>query len=144
MFEVNAVLNKDLIEKLDNDEHIFWRFQNPDWTISGDHEESWGMIYGSRDEAIETYMDDMECDYDEAEENAILPGKSCMPTFEEIMHFTSSFDNDFVLLAFYGKDTRYTGHDDEYVAVFYEPVSIFTFEDSIAYAKKNLKSWGVL
>lgn len=141
MYRVDAVLNKEIIEKFDNDDYTFWRFQDPKFEISGEYEESWGMIYGSREEAIESYMEDNECDYDEAEENAILPGKSCMKTFDEIMDFHNQFFKGYVLMAFHGKDTRVTGHDDEYVATFYEPIAIFSTDDAKTYALENLDSW---
>lgn len=137
-YEPNAKLTEELIEKLDNDPNIFWRFQGADWEISGEHEESWGMIYSSREEAIQDWMDNMECSYEEAEAEAILPGKSCMPTFKETISFYSRFDSDFVLMAFEGSDTGATGHDDEYVATFYEPVAIFSYDDAIKYAEMHI------
>lgn len=137
-YEPNAKLTEKLIEKLDNDPNIFWRFQGADWEISGEHEESWGMIYSSREEAIQDWMDNMECSYEEAEAEAILPGKSCMPTFKETISFYSRFDSDFVLMAFEGSDTGATGHDGEYVATFYEPVAIFSYDDAIKYAETHI------
>lgn len=138
MYEVNAKLTKELIEKFDNDDSIFWRFQDPNFEITGEFEESWGMIYSSREEAIEEYMNDNDCDYDEAEDSAILPGKSCTETFEGIMKFYGSFFlGGYVLMAFSGFDTRAAGHDDESVATFHEPVAIFSIEDVDQYTEEN-------
>ena len=116
------------IEKFDNDKNVFYRFQNPDFEVG---EESWGMIYNTREEAIEAYMEENDCSYEEAEEYAILPGKSCMPTFEGILNFASSFDDDFVLLIFKGEDTRYTGHDDEYVARYDETITTLSMDEVV-------------
>lgn len=136
-YKPNSKLSEEIIERFDNDDFIFWRFQCKDWEITGDYEESFGMIYDNREEAIEDYMYEHECSYEEAEEYAILPGKSCMPTFIGIMDFYKAFDKDFVLMAFEGSDTGITGHDGEYVAEFYEPVAIFSYEDAIEYATKT-------
>ena len=114
------------IEKFDNDKNVFYRFQNPNFEVG---EESWGMIYNTREEAIEACMEENDCSYEEAEEYAILPGKSCMPTFEGIMNFASSFDDDYVLLIFRGEDTRCTGHDEEYVARYDETIAELTMSE---------------
>lgn len=114
------------IKKWDEDDHVFYRYQCKDWEVG---EESWGMIYNNREEAIEDYMDMLECSYEEAEEEAILPGKSCMPTFKEILNFSQEFGEDFYLLVFEGADTRVTGHDGEYVANFYEEIDRIEWND---------------
>ena len=116
------------IEKFDNDKNVFYRFQNPNFEVG---EESWGMIYNTREEAIEACMEENDCSYEEAEEYAILPGKSCMPTFEGILNFASQFDDDYVLLIFKGEDTRYTGHDDEYVARYDETITTLSMDEVV-------------
>ena len=114
------------IEKFDNDENVFYRFQNPDFEVGT---ESWGMIYNTREEAIEACMEENDCSYEEAEEYAILPGKSCMPTFESILDFARWYDDDYVLLIFRGVDTRYTGHNEEYVARYDETIVELTMSE---------------
>ena len=119
------------IEKFDNDKNVFYRFQNPNFEVG---EESWGMIYNTREEAIEACMEENECSYEEAEDYAILPGKSCMPTFEGILNFASSFDDDYVLLIVAGEDTRYTGHDDEYVARYDSTITTLSMDEVVELA----------
>ena len=119
---------KKMIEEYDNNENVFYRFQCRDWEIGA---ESWGMIYSTREEAIEAWMEENECDYEEAEEAAILPGKSCMDTFENIMTFSSQFDYDCDLLVFHGHDTYVTGHDGEYVAEFIEEIARISMDEAV-------------
>lgn len=127
-------VTEGLINKLDNDRNVFYRFQDKSFDIDADHSESWGMIYSTRQDAIEDYMSDYDCDEEEAEENAILPGKSCMTTLQEIWKWSGEFDSkNFVLLAFYGTDTYAEGHDGEYVAEFNEAAAIFDIDDVYGY-----------
>ena len=118
----------DDINKWDDDPGIFYRWQNPEWEVGT---ESWGQIYASAEEAREAYEEEGL-----DPEDAVLPGKSCMTTLEEIMKFINSFDNDFVLLVFEGSDTYATGHDDEYVAEFYETIAVIDREEAYSLYEK--------
>lgn len=129
-YKVNGVPNKEYIEKFDNDEHIFYRFQNPYIRLTS-RSKSWGMIYNSEREARKAYKDE-----DLYPDDAILNGKSCMPTFEEIINYSQFYSNDDVLLVFYGADTYQTGHDGEYVARYYNKVAVWSIADFKEYANK--------
>lgn len=133
MFKVNGQPTQELIEKFNNDDNIFYRFQNPKFDLD-ENSESWGMIYGTREEAIENAENDGL-----TEDEAVLPGKSCMPTFEEILNWSPYFNNDDVLLVFEGRDTRVTGHDGEYVAYYWGEVATWSMEDVKAYLEKQIK-----
>lgn len=133
MYKVNGTPNREDIEKFDNDRHMFYRFQNPAYTIEGEYTQSWGMIFGSAEEARECAEE-----WGLEEDEAVLPGKSCMTTFEEILSFTEQFGKNDVLMIFSGNDTYATGHDGEYVADFDEAVAIWSMEDVIKYAQENI------
>lgn len=129
MWTVNTKITEEIIDKFDSDNHIFYRFQDRSFAIEGDYEESWEMCYSSKEEAIAGY-EDMDLD----PEDAVLPGKSCMTTFKEIMDWVCQFDSkNYVLIAFEGNDTYATGHDDEYVATFYETAAIMDIDDAVNY-----------
>jgi len=136
MWKVDTKITNELINKFDEEDGVFYRFQNKDYDISGDYEESWGMIYSTKYEAMEDYES-----MDLNPEDAVLPGKSCMTTFDEIMSFISSFDSDFVLLIFDGCDTFAEGHDGEYVAEYVAPRAVIDFNEAIEFAQENLDSW---
>lgn len=123
-------LTAELIEKYDDDSQMFYRFQNPAWEIG---EVSFGMIYSSEEEARQDY-EDMDLDPDDA----VLPGKSCMDTFAGIMRFVDSFDKDFELIVFHGYNTGANGHDDEYVAEYFETMEKFSFDEACEYAEKTI------
>lgn len=124
VYKVNGVPTQELIEKLDNNDNIFFRFQEPHQKLTS-RSKSWGMIYSTEREAI-------------ADGCEILPGKSCMPTFAEILRWLDYYCKDYILLAFEGNDTGYTGHDGEYVATYYKKVAVWNFEDVKKYAEENL------
>lgn len=134
MFEVNSKLTKELVEKFDEDRGIFYRFQNPNFEIEGEYTQSWGMIFSSAEEAKECAE---EWGYDE--EDAVLPGKSCMDTFEGIIGFIDEFSYEDVLLVFEGEDTYVEGHDGEYVAEYLKPVAVFSMDDVVKFYEKSLK-----
>lgn len=132
IYKVNGNPTKELIEKFDNDSNIFYRFQEPHQKLTK-RSESWGMIFQSKAEAL---RDCEEWGY--SKEEAVLPGKSCMDTFEGIMNWADKFDKDYVLLVFEGNDTRVSGHDGEYVATYYKKVAVWSFENVLNYAKENI------
>lgn len=132
MFKVDGKLTKEMVEKFDNDSNIFYRFQNPDYEIEGEYTESWGMIFSSAEEARECAEE-----WGLEEDEAVLPGKSCMDTFKGIMQFACQFSDNDVLLVFRGTDTYATGHDGEFVAEYEEPVAVFSMEDAVAFDNEN-------
>lgn len=132
MFEVNGKITEELIEKFDEDSDIFYRFQNPKYEIEGEYRQSWGMIFSSEKQARECAEE-----WGMSEEDAVLPGKSCMDTFEGVMRFFDEFAPTDVLLIFKGKDTYVSGHDGEYVAEYLEPIMVFSREDALEYYIKK-------
>lgn len=133
MFKVNSNLTREMVEKFDQDRGIFYRFQNPNYEIEGEYTQSWGMIFSSAEDAREC-AEEWGMDEDEA----VLPGKSCMTTFQDIMSWSSQYDqeND-VLLVFEGIDTSVSGHDGEYVAEYIAPIAVFSIKDAVEYYNSN-------
>lgn len=132
MYEAKNKLTKKIVEKFDEDKNIFYRFQNPNFEITGEYKQSWGMIFSSAEEAREAAED-----WGLTEEEAILPGKSCMDTFEGIMNFIDQFTEKDVLLVFEGTDTYVEGHDGEFVAEFEKEIAVFSMQDVVKFYKKN-------
>ena len=130
VYKVNGKPNFKNINKFDDDEEIFYRWQNP-YNKNTSRSCSWGMIYESKREAIKAADGD--------EEYAILPGKSCMPTFKEILNWMGCFGEKDVLLIFKGYDTRCTGHDGEYVATYCKKVAVWSYEDVLNFVNENEK-----
>lgn len=135
MFNVNGKPSKEKIEKYDDDRFVFYRFQKKEYEIEGEYTESWGMVFGSKQEAIDS-TDDWDMEPDEM----VLPGKSCMTTFKEILNWISeySYGNDYVLLVFNGSDTYATGHDGEYVAEYYDEIEAWDINDVSNYANEHI------
>lgn len=133
MYKVNGTPNKKDIEEYDTSRYMFYRFQDPSHTIEGEYTQSWGMIYSSAEQA-------RECadEWGFTEDEAVLPGKSCMTSFEDVLDYADRFDDDDVLMVFYGYDTGVSGHDGEWVAEFNEAVAIWSMEDVIKYAQENI------
>lgn len=121
------------IYRLSEEEGVFFRFHDPERRMSS-RSKSWGMIYTSEAEARREYKD-MGLDSDDA----ILNGKSCMPTMAELMHWWSEFDSSYVIVAFEGVDTRETGHDGEYVATYTKKRAVW----NIDYVCKMLQNNGI-
>lgn len=132
MFEVNAKLTIELVEKFDEDRGIFYRFQNPKYEIEGEYTQSWGMIFSSAEEAREC-AEEWGMDKDEA----VLPGKSCTNKFENVMDYVCQFSDDDVLLVFEGVDTGVSGHDGEFVAEYISTVAVFSMDDAVDFFNKN-------
>jgi hypothetical protein len=129
-YKVNGVPNKEDIENFDKDSSIFYRFQNPYNRLTS-RSQSWGMIFGSKAEALR------DCEeWGMTKEEAILNGKSCMLTFDEILNFSSEFSYDDVLLIFEGSETNETGHDGELVATYYKKIAVWNKIDVSNYANK--------
>ncbi|MEG1482921.1 MAG: hypothetical protein RSA57_03885 [Cetobacterium sp.] len=123
MYKVNGVPTLELVEKFNEDSNIFFRFQNPHQKLTS-RSESWGMIYGSKQEAIKN-----DCE--------ILPGKSCMDTLKGLDKWITYFDDDYVVLVFEGCDTGVTGHDGEYVATYYKKVAVWSMKDVVEFMQNN-------
>lgn len=134
MYTVTDKPTEKIVEKFNKDNHIFFRFQNPNWELN-QNSKSWGMIYSSEEEAIECCEDDGL-----TEDEAVLPGKSCMNTLEGIWEWADrfNFDTDIVLV-FEGDDTGVNGHDDEYVAEFIKPIAVWSIKDCYNYIYKGDK-----
>lgn len=134
IFEVTGKANAKDIVKYTDMENVWFRFQNPCNAIKGEYTQSWGMIYDSAEEAIENCEDD-----NLTEDEAVLSGKSCMPSLHEIMNWSQYYNNSDVLLIFKGYDTRETGHDGEYVAEYDELVAVWSMEDVIKFYTDNME-----
>ena len=126
-YEITGKPAEELVEKFNKDNNIFFRFQNPEWKLTPESR-SWGMIYGSEEEALESAEEDGL-----TEEEAVLPGKSCMDTLEGVWNWADQFDDSYVILVFEGEDTGVNGHDDEYVAEFIKPIAVWSIEDCYNY-----------
>lgn len=132
MFTVDTKLSKDLIEKFDEEDGVFYRFQNPDYDITGEYAQSWGMIFSSAEEARENAEE-----WGLEENEAVLPGKSCMETFSDIMKFVTNFEDSDVLLVFDGVDTYEYGHDGEFVAKYIAPRAVISMQDAVEFYENN-------
>lgn len=130
-FEVNAKLNPEIIATIDDSNNIFYRWQNPEWDITGPYTESWAQLYSSAEEARACCEE-----WGMTEEEAVLPGKSCYKTFSEALYSRHGYP-DYVLLAFVGQDTYVTGHDGEYVAEYIKPYAIFSSADVYNYSEET-------
>lgn len=128
MFKVNSKLTKEMVEKFDKDRGIFYRFQNPNYEIEGEYTQSWGMIFSSAKQARECAEE-----WGMGEDEAVLPGKSCGFTLEEVMRWVDQFGYDDVLLVFEGVDTGVSGHDGEWVAEYISPIAVFSMQDVVEY-----------
>lgn len=132
MFKVDTKITKELVEEWDDAPDLFYRFQKEDYAIEGEYEQSWGQIFTSAAEARESAEE-----WGLSEDEAVLPGKSCMNTFRNIISFSDRFDEKYVLLVFEGRDTYVNGHDDEFVAEYIAPIAIISFDDAIEYYNEN-------
>lgn len=122
IYEVNNQPTVEKIEKYDDMNDVYYRFQMKDWEMGT---KSWGMIYSSAEEVIENCEDDGL-----AEDEAVLNGKSCCSTANELMNFSCSFDKDFRVLVLTG-DYVEEGHDGEDVVDVEEILEIWDFNDFI-------------
>lgn len=85
--------------------------------------QSWGMIYSTAEEAIESCEDDGL-----SEDEAVLDGKSCCSTAKELLSFSSYFNKDFRVLVVSGRSVG-TGHDGEDVVDIDEILEIWDSEE---------------
>ncbi len=124
-YRITGKPTPELIEKYDEAEDIFYRFQNSRRKLTS-RSESWGMIYKSKAEAIREGCD-------------ILTGKSCVETFEELKKWMGQFatsrkdDDYYCVLIFKGYNTQDTGHDGETVAKYYSKVDVWSVQDTMEY-----------
>lgn len=122
IYEVNNKPTIEKIEKYDEDRYTFYRFQNKDWEMGT---KSWGMIYGSAEEAIEN------CENDGlTTEEAVLDGKSCCSTANQLWNFTQYFDKDFRVVVLTGNCVG-EGHDGEDVVDVDEILEIWDYNEFI-------------
>lgn len=120
IYEVN---NKPTVEKINNydgESNTYYRFQMKDWEMGS---QSWGMIYGSADEAIENCEDDGL-----TPSTAVLDGKSCCDTAKDLMSFVQNFDKDFRVLVLTGNYVE-EGHDGESVVDVDEILEIWDYDE---------------
>ena len=120
IYEVNSTPTIEKIEKYDDDIHMFYRFQNKDWEMG---EESWGMIFSTREEAIESAEE-----WGMTEEEAVLPGKSACNTAKELASFSGCFGNEYRVIVINGDQVGY-GHDDEAVVDSIDIIEIWDYDD---------------
>lgn len=122
IYEVNNKPTIEKIEKYDEDRYTFYRFQNKDWEMGT---KSWGMIYGSAEEAIEN------CENDGlTPEEAVLDGKSCCSTANQLWNFAQYFDKDFRVVVLEGSCVG-EGHDGEDVVDVDEILEIWDYNEFI-------------
>ncbi|KRU40030.1 hypothetical protein [Clostridium sporogenes] len=120
IYEINSQPTIEKVNNFDENSNVYYRFQMKDWEIGT---QSWGMIYGSAEEAIECCEDDGL-----TPETAVLNGKSCCSTAKELAELSSSFDKDFRILVVEGNWIEY-GHDDEDVVEITEIKEIWDFNE---------------
>lgn len=120
IYEVNNKPTLEKIERYNEDRYTFFRYQMKDWEIGT---QSWGMIYSSAEEAIECCEDDGL-----TPDEAVLDGKSCCSTAQELFGFTSCFDKDFRVLVVSGSSVG-TGHDGEDVVDIDDILEIWDYNE---------------
>lgn len=111
---VYKITGKPTVEKLNDynyDDNMFYRFQNPMHEMG---EESWGMIYKTREEAIE-------------EGCTILNGKSCCWNVDDFTEYLSYYNNDYVVMIVKGWYVE-NGHDKEPVVDISEIVEVWDYD----------------
>lgn len=120
-WEVNNKPTLEKIEKYDNEKGVYFRFQDKDYELGT---KSWGMIYGSEEEAREAYEEEgLNPD------DAILNGKSCCSTSREAMRFAGEFDGAInVVLVLTGNYVE-EGHDGEDVVDVAEILEVWDFDE---------------
>jgi hypothetical protein len=96
----------------------FFRYQDPKFINDLSQEsKSWGMIYGSEEEALE-------------DGSEVLEGKSCMTNpYQLWTGWGEYFQEDDVIMVFDGEDTGTIGHDEENVATFTSFIDAFNKEE---------------
>lgn len=131
IYKVNGVPTKELVERFNNDDNIFFRFQEPHQKLTS-RSCSWGMIFQSKAEAIR------DCEqWGMTPDEAVLPGKSCTAKLKDLEKWICEFSNNYVVLAFEGTDTGVAGHDGEYVATYHKKVAVWSIEDVKKYLEEN-------
>lgn len=125
-YKITGVPTKEQIEKFDKSENIFYRFQDSYIKLTS-RSKSWGMGIKNQREARKYFEI-----YGLNPDDAILNGKSCGKTFDDIYEnylcwFKSN--KDFVLLVFEGEDTGEIGHDGEIVAKYKKKIAVWNIED---------------
>lgn len=119
VYKVNGVPTPNKLAQYDEDDNIFYRFQNPEHE-TGD--KSWGMIYKTKEEAIE-------------DGSTVLNGKSCCCTANELLDYAPFYGDDYVVLVVNGWYIE-DGHDDEPVVDIDEIVEVWSLPDLVkAYEK---------
>lgn len=114
LYKVNNKPNEEKINKYDDEECVFYRFQCKDWEIGT---QSWGMIYETAEEAVK-------------DGETVLNGKSACSTAYKLWDFAQCFDNDFRVLVVTGEYVE-EGHDGEDVIDIEDILEIWDFDEFI-------------
>ena len=110
--KVNNKPSREKFEKYDEDDCVYYRFQNPAHEIGN---KSWEMIYKTLEEAIE-------------DGSEILNGKSCCNTSEELSNYMQYYDNDYNVLVVSGRYVE-EGHDGEPVVDIIDIEEVWSYKD---------------
>ena len=121
-WNVNNKPTEEKLNKYDNDKHIFYRVQDRDYELGT---KSWGMIYGSEEEAREAYEEDgLNPD------DAILNGKSAWGTAREMHQYAiSRFDSMTDVILVISGDYVEEGHDGEDVVDVDEVLEVWDLDE---------------
>lgn len=120
-WEVNNKPSLEKINKYNEGARVYFRYQDKDYELGT---KSWGMIYGSEEEAREAYeLDGLNPD------DAILNGKSCCYTSNEALSFASEFNESVnVVLILTGRWVE-KGHDGEDVVDVDEVLEVWDYDE---------------
>lgn len=114
VYKINGKPSVEKFQEYDYDDNMFYRFQNPTHEMG---EESWGMIYKTKEEAIEDGCD-------------ILNGKSCCWNISDFTEYLQYYDNDYVVMVVKGSYVE-DGHDEEPVVDISEIVEIWDYDEFV-------------
>lgn len=120
-WEVNNKPSLDKINKYNEEAKVYFRYQDKDYSLGT---KSWGMIYGSEEEAREAYEEEgLNPD------DAILNGKSACSTSNEALSFASEFyESVNVVLVLTGSYVE-EGHDGEDVIDVDEVLEVWDYDE---------------
>lgn len=121
IWEVNNHPTIEKIEKYNEEARVYFRYQDKDYELGT---KSWGMIYGSEEEAREAYeQEGLNPD------DAILNGKSACSTSNEALNFASEFcELCNVVLVISGRWVE-EGHDGEDVVDVSEVLEVWDYDE---------------
>ena len=130
LWNVTGTATEEKVNKYNADKYVYFRYQDKDYELGS---KSWGMIYGSEEEAREAYIEDgLNPD------DAILNGKSCCSDSDTALSFASEFDESVnVILVLTGRWVQ-VGHDGEDVIEVEEVLDVWDYDEfcKVAYKLK--------